>query len=214
MRDKELWLNGSGYADPTAYKAMKGVMEMSVKVGEIYTTKTDRDMGREVLILATDGRICTVLNVKEEGHELDDLHLFIGDREFHLNSRMMQYCFANRCENRTHVLTDDQFGYVMDKVSASLGIEFDDSEELECAKEVIKAKNDQVECLVKKIEKLTAENARLELDNGDLKERIEEIKNEPIFPDDYDPHEATVLKTERDLYKSLYENTLERLLTR
>lgn len=206
MRDKELWLNGSGYADPTAYKAMKGVMDMSVKVGEIYTTKTDRDMGREVLILATDGRICTVLNVKEEGHELDDLHLFIGDREFHLNSRMLQYCFANKCESRVHVLTVDQFDYVMDKVSSSLGIELDDSEELECAREVIAAKNAEIQRLQEQFDAVIMEK------NHEINNLSGELQD--VIMNDNPSEDMVRLETERDLYKSLYEQTLERLLAR
>ena len=35
MKDKELWLNGSGYPDPTAYNAMKGMVDME-RVGEVW----------------------------------------------------------------------------------------------------------------------------------------------------------------------------------
>lgn len=55
---------------------------------------------------------------------------------------------------------------------------------------------------------------KYESENTDLLAKVEVLENQPLFPEDYDPHEATVLKTERDLYKKQYEALLERLLAK
>lgn len=207
MRDKELWLNGSGYADPTAYNALKEIMKMEIKAGEIYNTKTDRDMGRQVLILATDGRVCTVLNVKEEGQELDDLHFVVDGKEIHMNSRMLQYCFANKLEYKVHTLTESQFDCVMYGVAKSLGIEFDDSEELECAREMVAEKTQRIDYL----ERRNAEYIdTIREKNAEIKQLSDELQD--VILADNPSADMVRLETERDLYKNLYEQAFERLV--
>ena len=206
MRDKELWLNGSGYADPTAYNAMKGVFDMEIKAGQVWTTKTDKLETRMVLILAKNGDICMVLNVINGETQHSNIVLDVCGETLSACSSMIQYCFVTKLEDFLRTLSKDQFDYVMDKVSSSLGIEFDDSEELEYAREVIKAKNAKIQRLHEQFDAVIAEkNHEINSLSGELQDVILNEK----------PSEDMVkLETERDLYKSLYEQTLERLIAR
>ena len=202
MRDKELWLNGSGYADPTAYQAMKGVLDMEIKAGQIWSTVAGRLESRDVLILAKNGDVLTVLQVTHEDNQHADTHIICGEDDLYSCSKMLQYCFVSKLEECLYTLSEEQYKYVMDKVSSSLGIEFDDSEELECAREVIKVKNEQIENLRNEVVDLTA----------DCKKLSNELQD--VIMNDNPSEDMVRLETERDLYKSLYEQTLERLLAR
>lgn len=206
MRDKELWLNGSGYADPTAYKAMKGVLDMEIKAGQIWSTVAGRLESRDVLILAKNGDVLTVLQVTHEDNQHADTHFICGEDDLYSCSKMLQYCFVSKLEECLYTMSEEQYKYVMDKVSASLGIEFDDSEELECAREVIAAKNAEIKRLQEQFDAVIMEkNHEINNLSGELQDVILNEK----------PSEDMVrLETERDLYKSLYEQTLERLLSR
>ncbi len=206
MRDKELWLNGSGYPDPTAYKAMKGVFDMEIKVGQIWSTETNSAERRPVLILAVNGDVCTVINAREVESQHSDISIYCGEKSMYLCSSMLQYFFKNKLVELEHTVSDDQFDYVMDKVASSLGIEFDDSEELECAKEVIKVKNTEIERLKKQFDEVVMER------DAEIKQLSDELQD--VIMNDNPSEDMVRLETERDLYKSLYEQTLERLLTR
>lgn len=48
----------------------------------------------------------------------------------------------------------------------------------------------------------------------DLSSKVISLKNERYYPEDYDPLQIVVLKTERDLYKEQYESLFERLIAK
>ena len=50
--DKELYRNGSGYADPTAYQAMKGMNSMDVRRFEIWSYVTTTGIERMGIVMA------------------------------------------------------------------------------------------------------------------------------------------------------------------
>ena len=47
-----------------------------------------------------------------------------------------------------------------------------------------------------------------------VKEKYEYLESQPVFPEDYEPHEITVLTTQRDMYKQQYEMLLDRMIGR
>ena len=61
--DKELYKNGSGYADPTAYEAMKGWNKMDVRKFEIWSYSTMNGNEREGIIIASDERHVVMLGL-------------------------------------------------------------------------------------------------------------------------------------------------------
>ena len=63
-------------------------------------------------------------------------------------------------------------------------------------------------------DEVEAEFRKVLATNNSLINKIEELKNQPVSPERCDSHEVTVLTTERDLYKRLYEQALERLIAR
>ena len=64
----------------------------------------------------------------------------------------------------------------------------------------------------RKLDELNAENAGLLLDNGDLKEKLKNAENQiPVFPADIEK-ELLKAETQRDMYKELYEQMLEKMV--
>lgn len=63
--DKELFKNASGYSDPTAYNAMKGMINMNVNAFEIYTydIQGNEKMG---IVLAQESGFTTILPLLEK----------------------------------------------------------------------------------------------------------------------------------------------------
>lgn len=64
----------------------------------------------------------------------------------------------------------------------------------------------------RKLDELNAENAKLLLDNGDLKEKLQNAQKQiPVFPEEI---EKALLKaeTQRDMYKDLYEQMLDKMI--
>ena len=64
----------------------------------------------------------------------------------------------------------------------------------------------------RKLDELNAENAGLLLDNGDLKEKLKNAETKiPVFPVEIEK-ELLRVETQRDMYKELYEQMLEKMI--
>lgn len=213
MMDKELWLNGSGYPDPTAYKAMKG-MDMDRRIGEVWTVNTHKGTKTMLVVAEKDGAFA-LLEMFDELKPNADITVNVNGEDMHTNSIMHSYCFDGRFVDKVGTLSDEDFNMVLETVGRTFDVPMMPvTDFVRAAHDHTLKKDAEINELTARIEKLTAENAGLILDNGDLKEILEKIKETPIFPEDYDFHDATVLKTERDLYKQLYEQAFERLIAR
>lgn len=76
MRDRELWRNGSGYVDPTAYEAMRNVLQEDCKMqrGEIWLAKFN-NQEREVLVITANTYYTSFVLLREEPTEWDNTEL-------------------------------------------------------------------------------------------------------------------------------------------
>lgn len=203
MRDKELWLNGSGYPDPTAYKAMKGVMDdMRDRIGEVWEVNTNKGT-KTVLVVAKKEGAYALLDMFDEPKRYTDITVNLNGEDWHTNSVMFSYCLDDRFVEKVGTLSEDDFNMALETIGRTFDVPMcGDSEELECAKEIIKAKNEQIENLRIEVVDLKADCKKL---SGELQDVI--LNDDPSA-------DMVRLETERDLYKSLYEQAFERLVAR
>ena len=120
MKDKELWLNGSGYPDPTAYNAMKGRVDME-RVGEVWEINTHKGT-KTVLVVANKEDAFTFLELFDEEKEFADITVTVNGKEMYTNSAMMTYGFENRFVDKVATLSDDDFGNVLQTIGRTFDI--------------------------------------------------------------------------------------------
>lgn len=120
MGDRELTRNASGYYDETAYKAIREVMSMESKVGEIWTLNT-KDQERQFLVLADHGNFVTGLPLYDIEREEHDISVLSRIRMY-TNSAMISYSFADRLIEFVKRISDDELNSILRIVAESLGI--------------------------------------------------------------------------------------------
>lgn len=124
MVDKELLRNGSGYVDPTAYKALLEVQrgeKMEKKTGEIWEQETNKGYMREVIVLADHNGCCTILQLIEGENPHCDIKVNCRGEKF-TDSKKLQYCFDDSLTSFIRKLSDEEFSTILNKVANSLGI--------------------------------------------------------------------------------------------
>lgn len=228
MRDKELWLNGSGYPDPTAYKAMKGMVDMKGKVGEIWAVNTHKGTKRMLLLAERDGAY-TMLEMFDE----ETSHTNLGVGGYYTNTICLTYGLQGRLKDKVDELDSDRFGDVLESIGCSLGIPMMPvTDFVNAAHNNTLEKNAEINRLQEKnaeyIETIQERNSEIEdlkniinekdrlivekhdaIDN--LRGRIRELNkiNEELVKECKDSNVNYLF--ERDLYKRLYEMAMDRL---
>lgn len=113
MADYGMGYNGSGYVDPTAYKAIMG----AAKPGDIWT-----EGEKLVLILKNQGAFCNVLMLREESAHSRMMEIVSGKR-FYTDPGMLKFTFCERLGQYVQRLPKDEFARVLDEVAIALGFE-------------------------------------------------------------------------------------------
>lgn len=122
MVDRELSRNASGYYDETAYKAIREVMSMESKVGEIWTMALNtKDQVRQFLVLADHGNFVTGLPLYDIEREEHDISVLSRIRMYS-NSAMISYSFADRLIEFVKRISDDELNSILRNIAESLGI--------------------------------------------------------------------------------------------
>ena len=189
----ELRRNGSGYYDPTAYKAMKRYereeeeVEQKPKKGEIWEVEYGHET-KMALVVASHGSYCTILSLVDDDREGRDVHINARGIK-HTESGMVSYKFNVAFVEYVRTTTEEEFADVMQKVAKSLNIECDGCERI----------------VTENALKLTIK--RMKEENEILKEQVEKLQDAGT-----DSAEVIRLTTERDLYKAQYERLLEKLI--
>ena len=208
MKDKELWLNGSGYPDPTAYKAMKGMVDMENRVGEVWEVNTHKGT-KTVLVVAEKNGAFALLDVKDSKTEFTDIEFVLNHSLWYSNSAMMRYCFANRFIEKYGAVSDEDFTKVLETIGRTFNVPMmpvtdfvkaahantleknAESERLKANVEALEImvdnRNEQITCLKVERDKLKAELAEKTTNDG------------------------FELRIERDMYQHLYEIAVDRL---
>ena len=194
----ELRRNGSGYYDPTAYKALKNIEreeeEMEVRKGEIWEVEMGNNI-RTVLVLAVHGSYSTVLTFSDEQRERRTVQMNAQGMKY-TEPGMVTYKFHDAFDKFIRLTTDEEFGNIMDQVAGALGIE------TEVPFGIVESK--EVQRLQMEITDMKRKNEKMFEERNRLLAELDGLKREQ--PD------AMKAMIERDLYKSLYEQTFERLI--
>ena len=232
----ELKRNGSGCYDPTAYNAIKNFMmgeeKMEVYRGDIfyirkggYTTGSEQEQGRPAVIVSNDignkySQIYEVVYLTSQEKKPLPTHVPVMCK---VPSTAMCEQITNvsqdRLGNFVRTCTDEEMEAIDRALAISLGIDLT---------EVQRVNNQEIDNLKMKLEgaermldeekaKHLEEKTFLEKHNKELICRLEEIAEKEHLQTVLDAagnqnEETTKLTTERNLYKKLYEQTLERLI--
>lgn len=200
----ELRRNGSGYYDPTAYKALKNIereeQEMEVRKGEVWQVEIGNSV-RTVVVLAVHGSYSTVLTFSDEQRERRTVQLNAQGMKY-TEPGMVSYKFHDAFDKFIRLTTDEEFADIMNQVAGALEIE----------------KNTPLEDIPfgiaeSKVQRLQMELAEAKAKNLELVNYNTNLLSENV---DLQAKEKNRIKleTERDLYKSQYESLLERVIAK
>lgn len=219
--DDKLHLNGSKYYDPTAYKAIKNLEKKGGEKmeefnrGEIFEYYLGSGEKRNALIVSSDERknnkFISILVLKDEamGDYCIPIHcgimMFAACDQVSYASNTRFGNFIKRATDEEMAAVDRQLKFALDLDRTTADGDTDrNALETELGakpfKEFFEVENEELKRKVKTLEKAMTE---LTKENRILREK-------PVLPEN--PAEVTVLTTERDLYKKLYEQMLERLI--
>lgn len=130
MPERDLKINGEGYYDPTAYKAIEHAMrgkekDMELYNGDIFEVRQTSGMTDTAVILSVHKRFSTALILK------DDPALPIkvkGVRIQYVDPAMIGYIFNDKFTSFVRSLDDDEYKEIMQAVVNELGYVPDDRE--------------------------------------------------------------------------------------
>ena len=240
LSKNNLMYNGSGYYDPTAYEAIinaeKGEHKMGIEVyrGDIFYVKktgpvtgSEQDAGRPGGIVSNEygNEYSTIVEVvyltKQEKTPLPTHCTVVCKVKSTALCEQIYTVSKDRLGDFVKACTADEMAAIDRCLMISLGLK-DEPDAFEAAAHELHAEmKAKIDDLIMKLEGAERERDEVEAEyrkvlatNNSLINELEELKNQPIFPENYDPIEVTVLTTERDLYKQLYEQTLERLIAK
>lgn len=184
--DYDISRNGSGYVDPTAYKAIKNFLKSEEKSMELYKgdiVEFEQNNGyvKEAVILSVHEKFSTVLVLNDN----DRLPYSVNCKGMkYTDPGMVQYVFNDKIQNYIRSMSDKECADIMQAVVDALGYE---APVKEVVKEVVKKSEPEFIPL--------AVNNDLPFDNA-----IHE--------------EMAQLKAERNVYKELYENLINSMIAK
>ncbi len=196
--DQELKRNGSGYYDPTAYKALRNiereVERMDCKRGEIFEFTTARGDLRKVLIISDDARRysrnLTGILLNEESKGEYGVQILCGCLMYAECDRI-SHIKADAIGNYIRTATDEEMQNIDETIMDALGLKVENEAAIPDSK------------LEKELAEARAKIMELETRQTYSPEQVDAISRQA--------NEAIRLKAERDVYKELYEKLLERM---
>ena len=207
----ELKRNGSGYYDPTAYKAIKNMEReenMEMKRGDIWEVQMANGNIAEFLVISATGKpgsVVTVVKLFDGGT--------IGENDVQIMCRGVKNApcdtisFSKKENFITYIrtLNDVEQAEVDAKLMKvlALGKTPDPTETVE---------NAVIGDLNALVDKLNEENHRLLMELGDAERKLKDAEKQiPVFPVEIEK-ELLRAETQRDLYKELYEQMCEKMI--
>lgn len=227
QEESEFKRNGSGYIDPTAYVAMKSVeREENKKVferGEVYQCILANGQERIAVILNSESRngdkfiSCIMLNDEDEKEGYVKLNCNGG--VMYADCDRVTYVNNFRLERRIGFITNAELNEISAGIVKSLALESVANESrytdnaFDRLKEQLVNERDKNKELQARLDKAIADTKSADYRASVALDRTLELerKNNTVKQAD---NSATVIKleTERDLYKSLYEQMLEKMI--
>lgn len=199
----ELKRNGSGYYDPTAYKAMinaeKGEDEMKIYEGEIYEVQRNDGRFMEVVIIAVHEETSNILILSDKNSDGSTRVICKGEK--YTDANRICYIFNDQIRTFIRKMKDEEFAKILDDVRNSLGIKQSTMFEFEWSEKVVKLES-RIDSLIRQKEDLLNKIEYLEYN---AKEQAEESSGEH-------ENEMYKLQVERDFYKEMYNKLLGKLI--
>lgn len=221
----ELKRNGSGYYDPTAYKAIKNLKEddeMEMKRGDIYLCHRPGQEPTMYLNVSAEGRtgiFASMIMLTDKENLLYGAPINCHGIKY-ASCDLVMYMKKENLTDFVKCATADEMAEVDKMVADALGIAGNsENERYRATGEEAKKLNEQNDRLLlklegaeRKLDELNAENAGLLLENGDLKEKLKEAQKQiSVFPVEIEK-DLLRAETQRDLYKELYEQMCEKMI--
>lgn len=183
----EIKKNGSGYNDPTAYEALKNIIQMEGKTmefyrGDIVEIETKNGNLKEAVVLQTHDKYSNILILTDDARMPYSVNCR-GER--YANPGMVQYVFNDHVTGFIRSMTDSEYESIMNAVIDSLGYYPQQAVRNEAPEP--ERETEQKEYLQAVIEK---ERKGTEL----LKKELAQVQ------------------TERTVYKDLYTDILDRVM--
>lgn len=194
--------NGSGYYDPTAYKAIKsieGIKDIMFRKGEIFEIDINGEIKSALVVSSNErayDRWLNIIILIDERKGKDTVRI-ICKGQMYADCGRIQFMPSERLGNFIKSITDDELNDLNDALAKSLGLNVCNH----CDRE-----DDSVE-----IERLSANLQDAYKDITSITEENEELRKKLAFKQDNYSESAIKLGVERDLYKNLYEQLLEKM---
>lgn len=182
--------NAEHYMDMTAYEAIQNAereMGMLPKKGEIWNVEYNGNE-RTVVVVAAHEEHCTVLLLNEYPKSNKDIKV-IGKTVMYTDPAMLAFRYNSTFTSIIKKMPDDEFSDLLGYVADALCIQTDEQ-------------TDRVEELEEKLKKARMEVDRLTEQNFRLSKQSKENPTADV----------AALKAERDVYKTLYEQTIAKLI--
>ena len=226
-----LQYNGAGYYDPTAYQAIANVQKeqkgktMEVYRGDIYyvkkngvTTGSEQDSYRPAVIVSNDtgnkhSSVVEIVYLTTQEKKPLPTHCTINAK---VPSTAICEQISNVSKERlaefVRTCTDEEMARIDRCLMISLGLCDVPDPTATIDNGLIDDLTMKLEGAERKLDELNAENAGLLLENGDLKEKLKNAEKKiPVFPVETEK-ELLKAETQRDMYKELYEQMLDRMI--
>lgn len=129
--DNNLFRNGSGYADPTAYKAIlnyqKGENIMEFNRGEIFEYSTNNGESKKALVLSADfrkeSRYISILVLQDEPKGMVNVPIRTAGGIMYADCGLVSFCTNERLGDYLRVATEEEMQQIDESVARCLGIE-------------------------------------------------------------------------------------------
>lgn len=203
----ELRRNGSGYYDPTAFKALKKIereeKEVEIRKGEIWEVEIGNQF-RTAVVLAVCGSYSIVLTFTDEPRERRTVQINAQGMRY-TEPGMISYKFHDNFVKFIRLTKEEEFADIMNQVSDALGIEKNTPlEEIPFSDAEIK--ENEIKRLKAELVEVKGRNGKLVEERIHISAELEGLKREQS--------DAVKAMIERDLYKSQYESLLERVIAK
>lgn len=170
----DLRKNGSGYTDPTAYKAIKNILKEDnameeVKRGEIWSVE-GKNYTRDFLVIQQKNGYCIgimLCDVIPKNADPDDVYEVMSRTLMYADAGKLTYVTDNTPKQYVKTISDDRIEAIIEKVSNAL-----------------------------------------QLSHREMPTERAPIQYNLVT----DSTELVAVKTERDIFKGLYTNLLERVM--
>jgi mRNA interferase MazF len=200
----ELKRNGSGYYDPTAYEAIKNLKEdeeMELKRGDIYLCHIPGKEPTMYLNVSAEGRtgmFASMIMLTEKDDLLYGVPIKCKGIKY-ASCDLVMYLKKEYLTNFVKCATADEMAGVDKMMAKALGLaEMDENERYRAIKE---------ENL-----KLKADHDAIMSELIDTEAKLKEAQKKiPVFPVEIEK-ELLKAETQRDMYKELYEQMLEKMM--